>query len=253
MAKKNDWEIELEVHQVLNDDVHKDVVRIPEKYRKDVDAKPISSGEICKITVGEISTYAVIRGEEGQNGKIIRIDEDKRKDLLLKLNARTAFRINKASIWGKLVWALRSSDPGYRISMEIALISLVTSLVMGAYGICLSLEAKAEMRDVAAKAQRSAIFALQTTITDIRLATPSGGAEGLRMISQDDKEKMSERILTLLKSQENNLALQNDEKCAGRWSAFRDYMILLSMPAADEMLVNNYYLKLSEMTEACSG
>ena len=41
----------LEVHQLREEDVYKDMVRIPEVHRKDANGERIKESSICRITV----------------------------------------------------------------------------------------------------------------------------------------------------------------------------------------------------------
>lgn len=122
----------LEVHQVLDQDVLKDMARIHVSHRKG-----IGVGRICKLTANNHSTWVSARGldtssSSGDKPEWIRLDEITRERLgNLTLQKSYDFEIEPATAWGHIRWAMRASDPAARVSVLIAIWSAILSTIIG--------------------------------------------------------------------------------------------------------------------------
>ena len=116
-------QISLTVCQADEEDVYRDVIRIPKVYRKNIAGKEILSGTICKVIVGNESVCAIIRGKLPEKSEIY-IDGPLRKKLSVSLGQDIDVSLKEANFIDKGWWALNTTDPGYRISAWIALASM---------------------------------------------------------------------------------------------------------------------------------
>ena len=127
----------LEVHQQCKGDVYRDVVRIPERHRKNK-GRIVPEGTIVRLSVsGGASKVVWLRGMGDTAEAWIRMDDKTRNDLEVATMQEYDFRIENACICRKLGWALSSSDPALSIATRIA----VTSVVLSAIGFFLSVSA----------------------------------------------------------------------------------------------------------------
>lgn len=133
--------IRLTVAQADREDVYRDIARVQERYRKDVNGVTLSEGEVCKITVEETgrSTLVILRGRHGRDEKALWIDERTREKLKVSVGDETSFRL-EADLWfGAWRWAKGSSDVAYRICSQLALLSValgVLGLILGVVSLC---------------------------------------------------------------------------------------------------------------------
>ena len=126
----------LEVHQVQEQGVLKDMARIHVSHRKGIEV-----GRIVKLTANKHSTWVSARGLDTNSGSgnssnksdWIRLDDITRERLgNLSLQQRYEFQIEPATIWGHIRWAMRASDPAARVSILIAIWSAFLSTIVGA-------------------------------------------------------------------------------------------------------------------------
>jgi hypothetical protein len=130
---------ELEVKQLTDDWMYKEVARVHSSQRAHM-----KNGDIVKVTVakndkGESrSALFVIRGQEESSRLKIGIDLFGLVKLNVKPGYKYDFEFERISLWQKLIWALETSDPGARIAMWIAYWSAiigVAGLVLGIIGV----------------------------------------------------------------------------------------------------------------------
>ena len=127
----------LQVHQQRKGDVYRDVVRIPERHRKNSLGRIVAEGTIVRLSVsGGASKVVWLRGMEDTAEAWIRMDDKTRNDLGVATMQEHDFRIEpvNACSYRKLLWALDSSDPALAIATRIA----VTSVVLSAIGFFFS-------------------------------------------------------------------------------------------------------------------
>jgi len=114
-------------------DVYRDHIRVYEKQRIDDCGKIIKEGSICEISVEENSNkiLAILRGNEkdSERDSVIRIDNYLRQELGVEEGSKYGFIFRKVGFFGQLRWALNSTEPGYRISAYIAIVSLLISIL----------------------------------------------------------------------------------------------------------------------------
>ena len=127
----------LEVRRQLSGDVYRDVVRIPENHRRDVEGRHLAEGTIVKLTRtdGGASKVVWLRGIEGTTEPWIRMDDKTRNELGVVPNQEYYFEIDTVKAYGKLRWALNSSDPALRIAAWLAVIAVV----LGVFSVVLAL------------------------------------------------------------------------------------------------------------------
>ena len=118
---------ELEVHQVGEKDIYKDIVRINEAYRVTSDGKPIKEGQVCRISANGHSCLAVLRGMQGEIPRIF-MDDYTRAKLEVSLNRSYAFDLRKVRMIGQLCWAWNATEIGYQVSARLGVIGLVTGV-----------------------------------------------------------------------------------------------------------------------------
>jgi len=115
----------LEVHQLREEEVHKDMVRIPEVHRRDIRGERVKESSICRITVdGSQSTLVSVRGLQGESRPWIRMDEKTRLDLGITEQKECDFQLEAVGWWGQFMWAWGASDPTPRIAARMGLLSL---------------------------------------------------------------------------------------------------------------------------------
>lgn len=123
----------LTVRQLEKPDVYKDLVRVPERHRKDGTGRPIRESSICKVTVEGRSTLVSARGLAGETAEIIRMDDKTRLDLGVTDGSEHDFTLERVWWPNQFRWAWNSSDPAPAIAARIGLVSLslgVLSLVL---------------------------------------------------------------------------------------------------------------------------
>jgi hypothetical protein len=120
----------LEVRSLSNEDVYKDLVRIPENFRKDKDGKTIEESTVCWIHGAPRVSLAVLRGYQKQpNGPEIHMDDRTRNRLGVHLGESYEFEFKVAGLWGELKWAWRASETGYRVASRLAIVGLILGLL----------------------------------------------------------------------------------------------------------------------------
>jgi hypothetical protein len=129
-------ERELRVYPMLEDDVYKDMARIPEQHRK-----PIKEGSICKVSFGDHTKYLIVRGAPEQLGNGIMLDELTRNALEVQSGMTYTFRIKHAGPFEQIKWACTLADAGPRIAAWLAVVSVILGIVglgLGILGIVIS-------------------------------------------------------------------------------------------------------------------
>ena len=125
----------LRVTEAVKDDVYKDIARLHWKER----GKNNRIGAIVAVRVdGGRRHYFSLRGlGDDRQGQIL-FDHVARTELKLELNSEHDFAIDEASVWERLLWAIRATDPAARIAAWIAVwsgIVGVLGLILGIIGV----------------------------------------------------------------------------------------------------------------------
>lgn len=122
---------QLEVKVLSKDDVYKDIIRVPEKYRYDTKKRFIDEGSVCLIRVGSKNLYVIIRGDGVNEKPEIGVDERLRNRLGLCVGDKKEiiFERSKLLLWREFWWAWHASDPAYRISAKLGVLSVALGLV----------------------------------------------------------------------------------------------------------------------------
>ncbi|SRR3989338_4138341 len=128
----------LKVIQGKLEEINKDIIRIHKSKRKTNSGKEIESGLVCRVFVKETgkNTYAILRGhlDIGQNEGDICIDEALREKLNVKVNENQEYSLEfkeASRWWGWWCWAWNASDPAYQISIRIAVVLGILSIILG--------------------------------------------------------------------------------------------------------------------------
>ena len=123
----------LKVHQAEKDEVHTDTIRLHKSDRKTKKGESIKSGTICKITVIENGThiYGILRGlKNKESSSIIYIDEPLRDSLKINDGEKYNFNFQIANYFGRLCWMWNTTDIGYRVSAQLAIISFGLAVLL---------------------------------------------------------------------------------------------------------------------------
>ena len=106
----------LEVRMLAQEDVYKDLVRIPECKRFDESGNEIEESTICWIRGAPKESVATLRGFQNSVDPKIYMDERTRNRLGVELGESYNFTFRKAGLWGQLRWAWCASETGYQIA-----------------------------------------------------------------------------------------------------------------------------------------
>lgn len=126
----------LEVRQIREQDVYKDMIRVNESHRTDRQGLKIKEGKICRIVVdGKVSCRAILRGNlDGETPHIL-MDEFARNALGLELREIHDFEFAICSVWGQIRWAWYATDMGYQIAARLGIIGFLLGLFGSVAGI----------------------------------------------------------------------------------------------------------------------
>jgi hypothetical protein len=129
--------IKLVVKQADQQDVYRDIVRIQERYRTTSRGVPVKEGDVCKIVAEETgrSAIVILRGRHGADEASVWMDERVRQELGLSAGDELSLRLEPRIWLGTWRWAIGSSDVAYRITAQLALLSVTLGLLGLALGI----------------------------------------------------------------------------------------------------------------------
>ena len=127
--------MKLLVRPANREDIYKDIARVPEPYRLDSRGLTIREGSVCKVSAGSRHSFVLLRGLLDSGDAVICLDERKRNELGLNSGDSADLKLKKVGLWGEFRWAWHASDPAYRVSARLGLLSLV----LGAIGLILGL------------------------------------------------------------------------------------------------------------------
>jgi hypothetical protein len=128
--------LRLLVHHLSEDEVYRDIARIPEEYRKAPNGQRVDRGNVCELFCRDTckKAFIVLYGSRHE-GADIGIDNRTRKKLDVYADHRYDFELRASGFWGEISWALGSGDVVHRFSSRIALLSLILGLTGVALGI----------------------------------------------------------------------------------------------------------------------
>lgn len=127
--------MKLQVCQAAREDVYRDIVRVPEKYRLSSNGRLIPDGSVCRITTPGGTAFGILRGLGDSSKQEVHIDERLRNLLGLRLDDEAEFRFEPVGAWGQFLWAWNASDPAYRVAARMSLLSVA----LGFSGLLLGL------------------------------------------------------------------------------------------------------------------
>lgn len=132
--------MKLTVRPANQEDVYRDIVRIPEQFRLDTRGKLVPEGSVCKIVTSGGSSYGILRGLGNSKEPVIQMDERLRNILHLREGEDVEVRFKTVYLWGQFRWAWIASDPAYRVAARLALLSVILGLIgllLGGLSLCL--------------------------------------------------------------------------------------------------------------------
>jgi hypothetical protein len=112
----------LKVLKIADQDVYKDIVRVPERYRLDESDETIEEATICWINGTPRKSIVTLRGFQRSDEPEIRMDDRTRIRLGVELGKSYNFTFKRASVWGQLRWAWSASETGYKVASRLAVI-----------------------------------------------------------------------------------------------------------------------------------
>ncbi len=121
--------LKLKVRPMPEEDVYKDIVRVPEAYRIDKKGRTIEESKVCRIEGTPRSSYAVLRGYQKSSDAEIHMDERTRSRLGVQLDDIHDFKFSPAGLCGELAWALNASETGYRVASRLAVIGFILGVL----------------------------------------------------------------------------------------------------------------------------
>lgn len=128
---KNVYVQELQVHESLHADTFSDMARIHHSKRG-----AIKAGSVVKLSANGTCWWFAVRGlkvdkEKPDQENWVRIDDYARERLGdLKVGTTYQFRIELASIWGQIRWAMGSSNPATRVATGLAIYSAILGIIL---------------------------------------------------------------------------------------------------------------------------
>ena len=135
--------MKLLVHHLSEDEVYRDIARIPEEYRKDIRGQRIDRGNVYQLLCKDTGKKAfIVLYGSSRGGAHIGIDNRTRRKLGIRADNSYDFELIQSGFLGGVRWALESGDIVHRFSSKIALVSLILGLVgiaLGILSLCISL------------------------------------------------------------------------------------------------------------------
>ena len=125
----------LTVVEAKEEDVFKDIVRVNSRNRRDRSDAPIPSGAVCRVRVRDRSVLAIVRGLSQSEGSTIRIDEFNRKRLGVKGGEEVQVGIERAGFFYEFAWCWNATQPSYRLTARLALVSVVMGFIGLSLGV----------------------------------------------------------------------------------------------------------------------
>ena len=125
----------LKVCQLFVQDVYKDMVRIPERHRRDALGRVVKESSICRITAEGRSILVSARGCADETEAIIRMDDKTRNALGVVAGREYDFQLEQVGALKQLAWAWDCSEPATRLAARLGLVSLA----LGVFGLLLGI------------------------------------------------------------------------------------------------------------------
>jgi hypothetical protein len=129
--------VKLAVRQVVEADVYRDIVRIPEVHRYDTLGKRVPDGTICLLRVRGTARERriALRGCGKVTEAVVKMDEKTREDLGVTLNAEYDFEIEPQGWLGELRFVWTAHNPAYRVAGRLGVLSGVLGVLGVALGV----------------------------------------------------------------------------------------------------------------------
>ena len=133
----------LQVRQLAEDYVYRDVIMVNGEHRKDKLGRAIKEGQVCLVSAwpsqrpGEKrKCFAVLRGYQASKEPRIHMDEYTREEKLgVREKESYEFEFRPVGLFGQLRWAWNATEMGYQVSSKLA----VLGFVMGGLGLLFSI------------------------------------------------------------------------------------------------------------------
>lgn len=128
--------MKLRVDRAQQEDVYRDFARISKDYRLDTTGKQIPEGDVCKIVASGRTAFVIARGDLNWTGPPrVCFDERTRETLKVVEGGTYDFQLSRPCLLDRYRWYWNATDPAYRISARVALLSLGIGAVALALGL----------------------------------------------------------------------------------------------------------------------
>jgi hypothetical protein len=130
--------MKLRVAEIAPQDTWKDIVRINNAHRRDVNNKHVPRGAICQIGVGDNRKWAIVHGLREPDG-VIQMDLNLRLALDVEIGREYDFALRRMP-WFKSLWfPWVASDTIYRVPAQLSILSFAIGTILGLAGIALAI------------------------------------------------------------------------------------------------------------------
>ncbi len=126
----------LEVHQLSDDDVYKDIIRVNAAHRKNEKGETIKEGRVILVRGNGGKCFAVVRGYQASAEPRIYMDEYTRTEKFdVQYSQTYEFAFKPVGLVGQLRWAWNATEMGYQVASRLA----VLGFIMGVLGLMLGI------------------------------------------------------------------------------------------------------------------
>lgn len=123
--------LKLEVHQLRSEEIYRDIIRVNKMHRLDGRGRTIREGQVCIVNANGRRCFAILRGYQESEEPQIRMDDYTRGPFRLNVTEGQTyeFEFRKVGFIGRLRWAWNSSEIGYQVASQLAVVSLALGVV----------------------------------------------------------------------------------------------------------------------------
>jgi hypothetical protein len=122
--------LKLIVHQVSNDDIFQDIVRVHQSHRPG-----ILAGRVFRVTANGQTVRAIARGAIDNDRRFVWIDDAMRSRLNIAEGSEVEFTFGEGSWFDQFIWVWTASDPVTRTAGRLGVFSLLLGLIGLALGL----------------------------------------------------------------------------------------------------------------------
>jgi len=121
--------MKLKIMPAAKEDIYRDIIRVHEKYRIDINNSLIAEGSVCRLSANSRSVYGLARGLDKKPEPVIQMDERLRNILCINKGDVVEIEIKKVGFVGQFRWAWKSSDPAYQVMAKLAVLSVGLGII----------------------------------------------------------------------------------------------------------------------------